>query len=261
MTTQNSAVALQGDVLHRLPLPPANASVIPGVCWGRPETLFSPAFWRTQAWYRELHGVVKDFRIGCSLAEEVAVCLLGGYGMPAELGLAAFHRLQACGLLAGPPWASEQAFVAALSEPFPHPGGLRRYRFPNQRGTRLARALATLDRDPPPVDNPLAFREVLLGIPGIGYKTASWIARNHLGADCFAILDIHVMRAGYLLGLWDKAASPGREYLPLEATFVQFARAMGIAASILDAVMWNVMRELGRVALDAMPRSKQSVTQ
>ena len=260
MTTQNSAVALQGDVLRRLPLPPADASVIPGVRWGRPEALFSPAFWRTQAWYRQLQSVPHDFRIGQSLAEEVAACLLGGYGMPAELGLAAFRRVQAHGLLSGPPWASEHDFVAALNEPFPHPDGPRRYRFPNQRGARLARALAALHRDPPPVDNPLAFREVLLGIPGIGYKTASWIARNHLGADCFAILDIHVMRAGYLLGLWDKTASPGREYLPLEATFVRFARAIGIAASILDAVMWNVMRQLGRVALDAMPRTEQSVT-
>lgn len=261
MTTRNTAVALQGEALLKLPLPPANAYVIPGVRWGRPETLFSPAFWRTQAWYRELHGGIDDFRIGRSLAEEVAACLLGGYGMPAELGLAAFHRLQAYGLLSGPPWPGEDVFVSILSEPFLGPDGPRRYRFPNQRGIRVARALAALDLNPPPVEDPLAFRESLLRIPGIGFKTASWIARNHLGAQCFAILDIHIMRAGFLLGLWHRDAAPGREYRSLETTFVHFAKAIGITAGILDAVMWDVMRELGRVALDALRDNRQSGSQ
>jgi endonuclease III len=41
-----------------------------------------------------------------------------------------------------------------------------------------------------------------MSLPGIGPKTASWIARNWLDADDVAILDIHIMRVGQVIGLF-----------------------------------------------------------
>ena len=37
--------------------------------------------------------------IGQTLEEEVAFCLLGGHGIPAEIGIAAFERLRSRGLI------------------------------------------------------------------------------------------------------------------------------------------------------------------
>ncbi|MDZ3993341.1 hypothetical protein PspTeo4_24872 [Pseudomonas sp. Teo4] len=47
-----------------------------------------------------------------------------------------------------------------------------------------------------PLHSGRALRDWLLELPGIGYKTASWVARNWLDADDVAILDIHILRAG-----------------------------------------------------------------
>jgi thermostable 8-oxoguanine DNA glycosylase len=94
-----------------------------------------------------------------------------------------------------------------------------------------------------------ALRNALLELPGIGPKTASWITRNWLDADDIAILDVHILRAMRLLSLIGEAKLP-RDYARIEAIFVDFARALGVRASILDAVMWQHMRRWGYLAGD-----------
>lgn len=84
-------------------LPPASTQVVVGVVWGRAEHLFSPAFWYLQAVQYASRNRQVDVQLGSDLREEVAACLLGGYGMPAALGLAAFARLKNEGLLRPPP--------------------------------------------------------------------------------------------------------------------------------------------------------------
>ena len=84
-------------------------------------------------------------------------------------------------------------------------------------------------------------RDWLLALPGIGYKTASWIARNWLDADDVAILDIHVLRAGALAGFFERELTVERDYLQLEDQFLKFSRAIGVRASELDAVIWLEM--------------------
>jgi hypothetical protein len=65
------------------------------------------------------------YSIGRSLREEVAACLLGGHGMKAEIGVAAFRRLQDRGLLTGV--SDEREIELALMEPFVIQGRSVRY--------------------------------------------------------------------------------------------------------------------------------------
>src|SRR6266542_5468423 len=91
---------LRHNDAHTVEIPSESDEVIPGVQWGAPCALFTPAYWYTQALMREENGQGQQtHRIGTTFEEEVTACLLGGYGIPAEVGLAAFHRLRDAGVI------------------------------------------------------------------------------------------------------------------------------------------------------------------
>jgi thermostable 8-oxoguanine DNA glycosylase len=166
--------------------------------------------------------------------------------MPAEIGLAAFSRLRDERLLyAG---VSPVQLEAALSRPFSVGDRKVRYRFPRQKARYLADCLWLLGRkDLTSSGKGRVLRDALIELPGVGPKTASWIARNWLDADDIAILDVHILRAMRLLSLVGEATLP-RDYSRVEAIFVEFANALGVRASVLDAVMWQHMRRWGYLA-------------
>ncbi len=174
-------------------------------------------------------------RIGADLAEEMAACLLGGYGLPHHVGLAAFEAVRAEGLLRRP--VTAHAIEEVLRRPLPAGPGTVRYRFPAQRARYLATALTRLRASTPPA-SARALREWLLDLPGIGPKTAGWIVRNHLGSDEVAVIDIHVRRAGIDATVFDPSWTPARHYDLLEALFLAWARHGGVSAADLDAVVW-----------------------
>ena len=62
---------------------------------------------------RRLTGKPPGYRLGRTLAEEFAACLLGGHGIPAPVGIAAYERLRERGILCGA-GASEQQLEALL---------------------------------------------------------------------------------------------------------------------------------------------------
>jgi N-glycosylase/DNA lyase len=221
-----------------------DAEVIPGVKWGRPEWVPSAAYWAVMA---GLADDAEDFVCReATLKEQVGFCLLGGFGITAEMNHAVYDRLETEGVFR--PGSSPAALEVErlLREPVLVGGGPRRYRFPNQRAARLAAAMRLVDESPPCTDSPTRFRNDLLKIPGIGPKTASWIARNWLGSDEVAILDIHIIRAGILIGLFDRRQTVPKDYEAMEARFLAFAKALEVRPSLLDAVMWREMRKLGR---------------
>ena len=78
----------------------------------------------------------------------------------------------------------------------------------------------------------------MLSFEGIGPKTASWIVRNHMGSDDVAIIDVHVLRACHRMKLFPNEISLPRDYRALEESFLNFANAIKVRASLLDAVMW-----------------------
>ena len=120
------------------------------------------------------------------------------------------------------------------------------------------RSLETLAAAPAPQPSGRILRDWLTKIPGIGFKTASWVARNWLDADDVAILDIHILRAGVLAGFFDAELTVERHYRELEDQFLAFSAGLGVRASELDALMWyEMMASRNSVAqiLSAMPES------
>jgi hypothetical protein len=97
-------------------LPPADSEVVSGLLWGDATEFFTPAFWAIQAWQIPTSDSPGSQRLGSTFAEEVGACLLGGHGLPAEIGIAAFERLRKRGLLR-PGHSDESALFEALREP------------------------------------------------------------------------------------------------------------------------------------------------
>jgi thermostable 8-oxoguanine DNA glycosylase len=239
-------------------LPPPQEEVLPGVAWGKVEAFPSPAYWAYQVMARRIEARSINYRLGRTLREEVGACLLGGHGIPARVGLLAFEHLRGKGAfdVSSP---DEETLKEWLSEPMEVDGRSIRYRFAAQKARYLAAALESLTNEQPPQDSGLALRNWLTKIPGVGYKTASWIARNWLSADDVAILDIHILRAGALAKFLDAELTVERHYLLLEQQFLKFSNALGVKASELDAVIWWEMMGSPRSvanALESLPEGK-----
>lgn len=252
--TIGTGIALQNK---QLILPDHDAEVMPGVAWGHYYATFTPAFWATQAWLDRDDKLYSNFRIGDTLQEEIAACLLGGYGIPAEVGLEAYYRVRDTGLLVGRPPSAETLYEL-LSKPLLVNERPVHYRFATQRSKYLSEALTALGREQPPADDDQAFREWLLQLRGIGPKTASWITRNWLGSDQVAIIDIHIHRAGLLMGLYQSSLSPSKHYFEMENRFLDFAKCIGVKASVLDALIWRRMKDAGNFALTLIKRLQRN---
>jgi thermostable 8-oxoguanine DNA glycosylase len=227
--------------VRQLEFPEAHEYLLPGIVWGRFDELLTPAYWRGQAWQHAVLGTYSSLRLGSTLAEEVAACLLGGFGMRAEIGLRAYARLRERDLLSGR--TSPEVLEGSLAEPFMSRSGPRRYRFPRQKARYLAGCLDQLAVFEEPSDD-VQLRANLARLPGIGLKTASWIVRNRRESNAVAVIDVHILRAGRHLGLFAHADDPQRDYLRLEQRFLSFSRALDVSASMLDGLMWDYMRRL-----------------
>ena len=214
---------------------------MPGVRWGSPSNPFSPAYWAARcAWPS---GLIPQFVV-CdgSLAEEIGFCLLGGYGIRYEMNLLAFRRLRSEGAFDLSRSCAEAHVLELLLAPFNFAGRAVRYRFPRQRARRIIKMRSALE-----VRNfmslpPLALRDALQSLDGVGPKTASWVVRNLLGSDDIAILDVHIIRVCQSIGLFPTCVKLPGDYPTLEEFFLLFARKIGVRPSVLDAVMWAEAR-------------------
>lgn len=218
--------------------------IMPGVRYGLSGWVPTPAFWVAMA---DLEGDEAEDYVspkGTPLAEDLAFCLLGGYGVKMELNQAAWDLLYYAGVFAADPVPSRGEIERLLSMPLSVNGRLQRYRYPRQRADRLNVALNSIRERPPRTEDAMIFRKDLMELPGIGPKTASWIVRNWLGSDEVAILDVHVLRAGTAIGLFPQKYRLPQDYEALERRFLDFARVLKIRASLLDAIMWREMRIL-----------------
>lgn len=224
-----------------------------GIDWGRPDVLFTAAYWGVQVEHWGQNPLPGAHRLGSSLLEEAAACLLGGHGIPAEVALAAFRRLCDWELLR-PRTVDFEAVHHALVTPLDVGGGRAvRYRFARTKCQYLCAMLSEWV-DPPSHYVGRTLRDWLLRFQGIGLKTASWIVRNWCDSDDVAILDIHVFRAGVLAGFFEPEDRIDRDYRRLEMQFVNFACALGARPSVLDAIIWAQMKQAGGLAHEAFAR-------
>lgn len=246
---------LKGDDVAERYIAPPDVCVVPGVYWGRPDVLFTPAYWLTQYWMHEGGFPNRCHRLGQTFEEEVVACLLGGYGIPAEVGIAAFERLRDQGLIAGPS-PSPVVLSDTLRKPLIIRGRGVVYRFWSQKARYISDVLKTLKERPAPLDSARALRDHLVQLPGIGPKTASWIVRNWLGSSDVAILDIHVVRAGQLMGLFSSLDRVEHQYLKMERRFLELAEAMSVPAADLDSLIWHNMRNSPRLVAGLLGQAK-----
>ena len=240
-------VAKLDDKVQQMEIPAPTEEILPGIFWGDHTHLFTPAFWKTLLWFEQGNPVFQSHRLGQSINEEITACLLGGYGIPAEVGLAAFYRLRDVGMLQKTP--SEEEIFKLLSEPMKIGERLVKYRFARQKSRYLSSAFQKLAVDEQPINNPLKFRSWLINFEGIGLKTASWITRNWLDSDQVAIIDIHIHRAGFLMNIYDEKQNPAKDYLAMEESFLALADGMKVRASQLDALIWQEMKAAGNMVL------------
>jgi hypothetical protein len=231
------------------------------VAWGQPWELGTAAFWVQQA--AEFPHGRGHHQLGHNLREEVAVCMLGGYGVPGPVGNAAFHVLRDAGLFAAP--LDEEVAAARMTRLLAQPlnigaGRTARYRFHQQRPRRLAAALTQLSRWENQVDDltDVALRDKLMQLPGIGPKTASWVVRNHRDSDAVAIIDIHIHRAGLAAGVFCANWTLPRDYHRFEGAFLAWARSGVVSAADLDAAIWRLLSALGRHGRAIIERADSS---
>jgi thermostable 8-oxoguanine DNA glycosylase len=236
--TQTAAFLTRTGAIQ-LETPPPNKILLQNIRWGAIDAFPTPAYWQCQVIARRLVGQPAAYKLGRTLAEEVAACLLGGHGIPAPVGIAAYEKLRDLGAFSGTT-PSEKQLESWLREPMQVGQRQVRYRFAAQKARYLAATLPCVQSAPESkVGKQL--RDWLMQLPGIGPKTASWIARNWMDADDVAILDIHIMRIGQSIGIFPRELTVERHYLKLEELFLQFSEALDVRTSELDAVMWYEM--------------------
>jgi thermostable 8-oxoguanine DNA glycosylase len=227
-------------------LPEAFTEIMPEVRWGAPCSLFTPAYWYTQYIMRGSSLAANRHRMGQTFVEEMAACLLGGHGVPAEVGNAAFRRLKDEGLIREM-CDDVDVLEKLLHEPLQIGNRRIRYRFWKQKARYLADAFRHVRMAELPLDDAIELRNKLMLLRGIGPKTASWIVRNWMDCDSVAILDIHIVRAGMLMNLYRQGERVDTHYLQMEEKFVMLARKLTVPTSDLDALIWSMMRATPRL--------------
>ncbi len=243
-----------------LSLPDPEVELLPGVRWESHEFVFTPAFWAAHAWQCSLAGQLPQrHRLGATVREEVSACLLGGYGIPAEVGLAAYALLRDSGMLERR--TTEAELRAALTEPLWVNGRSVHYRFARQKASYLSCALDVLD-DGSSLERltDLELRDWFTDLPGVGMKTASWITRNLRDSDSVAIIDVHVFRAGRLAGIFPVSASIARDYGEYRPGFLTFASATGVPASPFAALTWDLLGRVGPLVFSSARDAPAAVT-
>lgn len=224
----------------KVELPAADIELMPGVRWGAVDAFPTPAYWVFQALNRRLNAAPLRYKLGRSLAQELGACLLGGHGIPASVGLAAFERLVTRDVFNPSKVPDEASLLEWLTEPLEMAGRPIRYRFAAQKARYLAACLPSVHAAPAFASG-RALRDWLLALPGVGPKTASWVARNWMDADDVAILDVHILRFGQAIGLFGSAMRVEKDYETMEALFVEFSSRLNVRTSELDAIIWHEM--------------------
>lgn len=232
-------------------LPDEEDEVLPGIRWGCSSQLFTPAYWKTQyLFYHSKGGFDIDYKLGRGILEEVVACLLGGFGLKSEIGILAFKRMVSENLIRS--GVEYDAVHKVLTEPFNYQERLVRYRFPNQKSKFIHSFLNRSDIETIPKNSDLELRNWLLTVKGIGPKTASWITRNYMDSENVAIIDIHIYRAGLIMGLFTKYLDVNKDYFNLEKKFIQFCNKLKVETSKMDALIWLQMKESNHLALNIL---------
>lgn len=231
--------------------PDQDTELLPGLKWGVCYQLYTPAFWKLQYVMNSFPEEQTTHQLGSNILEEIIQCILGGYGIPSEMGTMAFQRFKQRCLIKK--YISFDTIFNALKEPFrTNENKYVNYRFSHQKSVYIHDLLNRNDLDQIPENDDLKLRKWLLGLKGIGPKTASWITRNWLRSEKVAILDIHILRAGMITGFFDKRLNVATQYYDLEASYLGFCNLLEVRPSDMDAIIWSYMKNNNKLALSIL---------
>ncbi|WP_431047797.1 hypothetical protein [Roseateles sp. L2-2] len=250
-------------------LPDPHHLLLSGVRWGALEEFPTPAYWMQQALARRLDRLDGLDRpdaawpaaSGRSLAEEVGASLLGGPGIPAAVGLAAFARIRERGAFVQP-GVCELTLGAWLSEPLEVEGKALAFRFAAQKARHLAAVMPAL-LSAPDFEGGQEVRNWLMALPGVGPKTASAIVRGWSASEEIALIDVHLLRVGQVIGLFSRKLTVERHYLEAEARLLKLCAAMDLRPSELEAVVAAEMSrspETARFLVDHLKATEPGAT-
>ena len=231
--------------------PNENQELLPGLKWGVCYQLYTPAFWKLQYLLNSFSVEKNAHRISANITEEIVLCILGGYGIPSEMGIIAFERFKNENLIRKD--ISLERVSSALSRPFQiSKNKYVKYRFANQKAKYIHNFLNRNDLENIPEHDDLSLRKWLMTLKGIGPKTASWITRNWLRSERVAILDIHILRAGMITGFFSRKINIVTEYYDLETQYLNFCHFLEVRPSDMDAIIWSYMKKNNKLALNIL---------
>lgn len=231
--------------------PNEDQEVLPGLKWGYCYQLYTPAFWKLQYLLNSFSVENNAHQISGNLIEEILLCILGGYGIPSEMGMIAFNRFKNENLIRRN--ASFKEISDALSKPFQlSKNKFVKYRFANQKAKYIHHFLNRNDLDSLKEYDDLSLRSWLTNLKGVGPKTASWITRNWLRSERVAILDVHILRAGMITGFFGRNFNIATEYYDLERKYLKFCQFLEVRPSDMDAIIWSYMKKNNKLALNIL---------
>lgn len=188
------------------------------------------------------------------IEDELLFCLLGGYGITEEHGRSAWLTVRQLEPFSGF-WRDDDLFqkiMATLEVPQFEPrradGSLRRYRFPKRKAAIIVKARRWV-RSRKPLedcllywDDPKDRRRILLGCPGLGLKSASWLLRNLGMGDELAVLDVHLVRALQDAKRIDNKIRLPRDYYAVEKAFLDWCHELNAPSAAFDLFIWEWQR-------------------
>jgi thermostable 8-oxoguanine DNA glycosylase len=187
------------------------------------------------------------------LRRELLFCLLGGHGITFEMSCSALLAVEELDIFdaSHDPDGLQDQLVALLTERRYHPlrvdGTMRRYRFP-RRKAELIRQARTWVLAAGSLTEHFSARSCehdrrtwLVGCPGVGPKSASWVLRNTGWASQLAILDVHILRAMTDAGVIAEVRLPV-DYEAVERCFLDWCERLGAAPGVFDLFLWEWQR-------------------
>lgn len=177
---------------------------------------------------------------GRDLLEESIYCMLGGYGMTAEVSNAYYYKItNSSGTLTS---LTSTKIEEILRTPINLNGKKIKYRYPKMKSEYIGEAIPQISELAKANISPSKLRDELVKIRGIGLKTASWIIRNHFGSTSVAVVDIHLLRAGIIAGFLKKEWKPEKDYHLIENAYLEFCNKFNLSPGGFDLLLWNQMR-------------------
>ena len=188
------------------------------------------------------------------IEDELLFCLLGGYGIAEEHGRSAWLTVRQLEPFSEF-WRDDdlcEKIITTLELPQFEPrradGSLRRYRFPKRKAAIIVEARRWVRSHKPLEecllywDDPKDRRRILLGCPGLGLKTASWLLRNLGMGDELAVLDVHLVRALQDAKRIDNEIRLPRDYYAVEKAFLDWCHELNAPSAAFDLFIWEWQR-------------------